>query len=99
MGGGVYQDRNVFKRRVRAVHVPGKVDKAGQGGRADFRFPDQRRAYKTGSTIERVDGPAPFDLKLTLDRSPRGPRVYYSVEAQTGDLDSFLAAHAPAAAE
>ena len=44
-----------------------------------------------GKSIERVDGPEPFDLKLTLDRSPRGPRVYYGRSAEGASFDAELA--------
>jgi len=89
MGGGVYQDRNVYKGEFELFMFK------AQKGELTLRFPDRSETYKTGFKIERVDGPEPFDLKLTLDRSPRGPRVYYSVEAQTGDLDALLARQLP----
>lgn len=85
MGGGVFQDRTVFRGEFELFTF--KLD----GGSLQFWFPDRDERYRSGYTIERVAGPPPFDLKLTLDRSPRGPRIYYGTEAATGDLDTFLA--------
>ena len=39
--------------------------------------------------IEQVDGPAPFDLKLTIATDPRGPHVYYGMRSET-DRDGHL---------
>jgi hypothetical protein len=86
MGGGVYQDRTVFKGTFElftySVH----------GDELEFVLPDQGEIVKTHVTIEKVSGPAPFDLRLTLDHSPRGPRVYFGRSAESlfanGDADS-----------
>lgn len=40
------------------------------------RFLDENKTYKTRFRIERVDHGV-FDYKLTLEGSPRGPKVYY----------------------
>jgi hypothetical protein len=88
MGGGVFQDRRLFKGEFELFTF--KVNK----NEIRFDFPDQHERYQTSYKIEDVDGPEPFDLKLTLERSPRGPRVYYGMRRETGDLDGFLAAHA-----
>ena len=88
MGGGVFQDRTLFKGEFELFRF--KVAKDA----IKFDFPDNRERMETSYTIEDVDGPEPFDLKLTLAKSPRGPRVYYGMRRETGDLDTFLAAHA-----
>jgi hypothetical protein len=77
MGGGVFQDRTLFKGEfelfVFRVH----------GSQLEFLFPDNGDRVRSHYTIEKVEGPAPFDLKLTLDATPRGPRVYYGIKAET----------------
>lgn len=88
MGGGVFQDRTVFQGQFElfAFHV--------HGDRLQLRLPHTNEQVETKFRIERVRGPEPFDLRLTLDHNPRGPRVYYSVSSETGDtaaeLDAFL---------
>ncbi len=84
MGGGVFQDRTVFRGEFELFTFRLTADGIA------FVFPDRHERYATDFAIERVDGPAPFDLKLTLERSPRGPRVYYGTSAESGDLDAFL---------
>jgi hypothetical protein len=86
MGGGVYQDRTLFRGEFELFLF--KVAKR----EISFDFPDNHERYRTSYTIEEVDGPKPFDLKLTLGRSPRGPRIYYGVRKERGDLDASLAA-------
>jgi hypothetical protein len=86
MGGGVYQDRTLFRGEFELF-----VFKAAKR-ELSFRFPDSGERYQTTFKIEEVDGPEPFDLRLTLERSPRGPRIYYGVRDEHGDLDASLAA-------
>lgn len=89
MGGGVFQDRTVFQGEFElfAFDLHGDV--------IDLRLPHTGEHVVTHYTIEKVSGPEPFDLKLTLDTNPRGPRVYYSIRAQGGrtaaELDAQLA--------
>jgi hypothetical protein len=89
MGGGVYHDRTVFQGEFELfVFDVGATT-------IDFTFPHTDRHLRTDYKIERVTGPEPFDLKLTLGESPRGPRVYYGIAAQHGtivELDAQLAA-------
>ncbi len=88
MGGGVYHDRTVFQGAFELFVYD--VDAHA----IDFRFPHTEQHVRSGYRIDRVDGPAPFDLRLTLERSPRGPRVYYGIAAETGtlvELDAQLA--------
>jgi len=86
MGGGVYQDRTLYRGEFELFRF--KADKRELA----FDFPDRSERYRTTYKIERVDGPRPFDLKLTLDRSPRGPSVYYGMRQDRGDLDAMLGA-------
>lgn len=78
MGGGVYQDRTIFRGEFELFTYELREDVLT----IDLPHTDER--VQTRFRIDRVDGPAPFDLRLTLDRSPRGPRVYYGRTAETG---------------
>lgn len=77
MGGGVFQDRTLFKGTFELFSFD------TDGDQIHFVLhetaQDLRRPYK----IERVDGPKPFDLKLTITDDPRGPSVYYGIRAET----------------
>lgn len=84
MGGGVYHDRTVFQGKFELFTFE------TQGDQLRMVFPHTGETSTTTFRIERVDGPAPFDLRLTLDKSPRGPRVYYGMSSETGDLDATL---------
>ena len=85
MGGGVYQDRTLyagtFELFLFKVH----------GNEIAFDMPHRGDDMRTRFRIDRVDSPKPFDLKLTLTNSPRGPAVYYSIEAGLGHVDALLA--------
>lgn len=83
MGGGVYQDRTLFKGTFELFLF--KVDRDG----IVFDLPETREKVKSKFMIERVDGPAPFDLKLTIFSDPRGPRFYYGMRSET-DRDGHL---------
>jgi hypothetical protein len=87
MGGGVYHDRTVFKGEFELFTF--SVD----GDQLAIHLPHTGERFRTGFRIERVAGPEPFDLKLTLEQSPRGPRVYYGRTAETAGvtLDELLA--------
>ena len=89
MGGGVYQDRTLFLGYFELFHF-----KARDGG-LGFYFPDMEERSRSRFRIERVDGPGPSDLRLTIESPPRGPGVYYSIERHTGatghELDAQLA--------
>jgi hypothetical protein len=92
MGGGVYQDRTIFKGTFELFLF--KVER----GQIVFQLPETREKVVSPFKIERVDGPEPFDLKLTIASDPRGPRVYYGIRAETDrdgqQLESQLAARA-----
>jgi len=85
MGGGIYQDRTVFKGEFELFLFKVREDDL------EFYLPHEDEKVHTRYRIERVDGPEPFDLRLTLDRSPRGPRVYYGRRAEHASLDAELA--------
>lgn len=91
MGGGVFQDRTLFKGTFELFSF--KVD----GNKILFDLHETKTKVASEFTIERVDGPAPFDLKLTVQADPRGPKVYYGIRAETDQtgalLDQRLHAH------
>jgi hypothetical protein len=88
MGGGVYQDRTLFLGQFELFHF----DVSGDTLR--FDLPDNDEQMKSRFVIEEVDGPEPFDLRLSIHPSPRGPGVYYSRKSETGatlhELDALL---------
>jgi hypothetical protein len=84
MGGGVYQDRTLFKGTFELF-----LFKVERGDHLVFDLPETHEKVTSQFAIERVDGPAPFDLKLTIFSDPRGPRVYYGIRAET-DRDGHL---------
>ena len=97
MGGGVFQDRTIFKGQFELFTFE------VQGDKIRFNLPETRQKVTSKFTIESVDGPEPFDLKLTIDKDPRGPdpHVYFGIRAETDRdgtaLEHRLAALAPAA--
>src|SRR5437762_4484340 len=66
MGGGVYQDRTLFKGTFELFMF--KVE----GDHILFDLPETHERVASQFTIERVSGPRPFDLKLTIWNDPRG---------------------------
>lgn len=90
MGGGVYQDRTLFLGSFELF-----VFDVGRET-ITFFMPDSHTKLTSRFRIERVSGPEPFDLRLTLAESPRGPRTYYGMSSETGstwaELDSQLMA-------
>jgi hypothetical protein len=82
---GVFQHRTVWKGNFEAFRYE------AQKGRIDMKLPGSRSRVQTGFTVERVKrGQA--DVKLTLERSPRGPQVYYGYDFGGHDAESWLAA-------
>jgi hypothetical protein len=77
MGGGVYQDRTLYKGTFELFMF--KVDRDGIA----FDLPETGEKVTSPFKIETVDGPEPFDLKLTIRDDPRGPHVYYGVRSET----------------
>jgi hypothetical protein len=77
MGGGVFQDRTLFKGTfelfVYEVH----------DYQLRIRWPHTKSRDDVTFHIERVKGPHPFDLRLELRGSSRGPAVYYGRTQET----------------
>ena len=83
MGGGVFQDRTLFKGTFELFMFETKGDEIR------FNLPETHQKVVSKFHIERVDGPKPFDLKLTIHADPRGPQVYYGMRSET-DRDGHL---------
>jgi hypothetical protein len=77
MGGGVFQDRTLFKGTFELFRFE------ASGDEVRFDLPETHEQVTSRYRIEEVDGPAPFDLRLTIDADPRGSQVYYGVRAET----------------
>jgi hypothetical protein len=85
MGGGVFQDRTLFKGTFELFQF------TADAGTIGFRFPHTDEQIRAHYHIERVTGPAPFDLKLTVDADPRGPGIYYGMTSDHGqDVETLL---------
>ncbi len=91
MGGGVFQDRTLYKGTFELFHFETDGDKL------HFVLPETHEDVTSRFHIEEVDGPKPFDLKLTIDDDPRGPSVYYGMRSETDRdghaLEERLAGH------
>ena len=83
MGGGVYQDRTIYKGTFELFKF------AVDGDHIDFDLLETHDHVRSQFKIEDTDGPANFDLKLTVYSDPRGPSVYYGWRAET-DRDGHL---------
>ena len=77
MGGGVYQDRTLYKGTFELFRFE------ATGDHIRFDLPETGDRVTSRYKIEAVAGPKPFDLKLTLGDDPRGPHVYYGMRAET----------------
>lgn len=88
MGGGVYQDRTLFKGSFELFTF--EVD--ARRGEVRIVTPEDGAAHRTRFHIDRVRGPEGSDLRLTLDDSPRGPRQYYGWSAETDRTGAALEA-------
>jgi hypothetical protein len=77
MGGGVFQDRTLFKGTFELFTFETAADEIR------FHLPETRQKVVSKFRIEKVTGPEPFDLKLTIEADPRGPQVYYGIRAET----------------
>ena len=78
MGGGVFQDRTLFKGTFELF-----MFRVERGDHIVFELPETHERVTSQFKIEKVDGPKPFDLKLTIATDPRGPHVYYGIKAET----------------
>src|SRR5580658_8511179 len=77
MGGGVFQDRTLFKGTFELFQFE------ATGDRIRFVLPETGEKVTSTYRIDEVDGPPPFDLRLTVGDDPRGPHVYYGTRAET----------------
>src|SRR5258705_1727791 len=77
MGGGVFQDRTLYKGTFELFTFE------ATGDEIRFNLPETGEKPTSHYTIESVDGPEPFDLKLTIPDDPRGPKVYYGWPGET----------------
>lgn len=77
MGGGVFQDRTIFKGTFELFQFETAADEIR------FNLLETHQKVVSKFRIEEVDGPDPFDLKLTIEADPRGPRFYYGMRSET----------------
>ncbi len=77
MGGGVFQDRTIFKGTFELFQFETAADEIR------FNLLETHDKVVSKFRIEEVDGPKPFDLKLTIAADPRGPQVYYGMRSET----------------
>lgn len=77
MGGGVFQDRTLFKGTFELFTFRVSKDTI------HFNLHHTKDEVPVKFRIDRVEGPNPFDLRLTLERSPRGPSVYFGRSSET----------------
>jgi len=80
MGGGVFQDRTLYKGTFELFKF--SLD----GDHILFDLPETGEHVRSQFHIENVDGPKPFDLKLTVWSDPRGPTVYYGMRSETAAI-------------
>ena len=93
MGGGVFQDRTLFKGTFELFSFAVEADSI------QFVLHETHQKVRSRFQIENVAGPEPFDLKLTIFDDPRGPHVYFGMRAETDRdghlLENRLRAHDP----
>lgn len=77
MGGGVFQDRTLYKGTFELFSFYVEADQIR------FLLHETKQDVRSKFTIEPVDGPVPFDLKLTISDDPRGPKVYFGMRSET----------------
>jgi hypothetical protein len=76
MGGGVFQDRTIFKGTFELFKFETAADEIR------FNLLETHTKVVSKFRIEEIDDP-PFDLKLTIEADPRGPRFYYGMRSET----------------
>jgi len=84
MGGGVYQDRTLYKGTFELFKF------SATGDEIKFDLPETKEKVTSAYAIEAVSGPKPFDLRLTIFDSPRGPKVYYGWRNETDRTGEVL---------
>jgi hypothetical protein len=77
MGGGVFQDRTIYKGTFELFKF------SATGDEIHFDLLETKTKVESAYKIDRVSGPAPFDLRLTIFDDPRGSRTYFGVAAET----------------
>ncbi len=77
MGGGVFQDRTLYKGTFELFKFE------ATGDRIRFSLPETGEKVTSTYRIDKVDGPEPFDLRLTVGDDPRGPHIYYGIRSET----------------
>jgi hypothetical protein len=77
MGGGVFQDRTLFEGHFELFRY--QID----GEHLTIDWPHTKSEDRMVFRVRRVDGPAPFDLKLELTGTSRGPHTYYGRSSET----------------
>jgi hypothetical protein len=85
MGGGVFQDRTLFAGHFELFTY--EVD----GEHLTIQWPHSKEEDRMVFRIQRADGPAPFDLRLELSGSSRGPRRYFARSTETSAAGDSLA--------
>lgn len=78
MGGGVFQDRTLFAGEFELFTY--QVD----GEHLTIQWPNSKEEDRMVFRVQRVSGPAPFDLRLELTTPSRGPRTYWGRSVETG---------------
>ena len=73
-GEGMYFHGNSYKATIEVLRY------WIEGGTIKLNFLDENKTYKTRWKIERYRGEV-FDYKLTIDKDPRGPKVYYGFDS------------------
>ena len=84
MGGGVFQDRTLFRGQFELFTYKLSDEQIV------IHWPQNDSRDTIDYKIERVSGPEPFDLRLTLRGNSKGPKVLYGRSAETGDLEANL---------
>lgn len=72
-GEGIFFHGNSYKATIEALRY------WVEGGTIKLNFLDEQKTYKTKWKIERYRGEV-FDYKLTIEKDPRGPKVYYGFD-------------------
>jgi hypothetical protein len=93
MGGGVYQDRTLYKGTFELFSFK------ATGDEIQFNLHETKDKVTSAYKIETVTGPEPFDLRLTIYDSPRGPKTYYGIKAETDPHGTILEERLATAAE
>jgi hypothetical protein len=77
MGGGVFQDRTLYKGTFELFRFE------ATGDEIKFDLLETKSKVTSAYKIEQVSGPEPFDLRLTIFDDPRGPKTYYGIRSET----------------